>query len=239
MTKSVRTYRVKRRHGEAEWDSDRCVLLTCVCIFSTRAHALVCPHRIYSQWPCNEVISSHMTLGEQCVLHSKIAFCMNNVSFTAEILSLWLHGHVPLVSHSSQRINLCNVVGWNTLPFLLRQKRCHINIKCLKWSRLISYLCLRKSLSKCSWARHLTTAVHEYLVHWPCKMHHQHQWEQALQPESHISTLSTQSLSFGGLKYFWACNLTMYINVTLNSRTRYCRMLVLTFGLRNKYPESY
>ncbi len=162
-------------------------MLTCVCIFSTRAHVLVCPHRIYSQWPCNEVISSLMTLGEQCVLHSKIAFSMNNVSFTAEILSLWLHGHVPLVSHSFQRINHLQSCWLEHTPFLLRQKRCHINIKCLKWFRLISYLCLRKSLSKCL-ARHLTTAVHENLVHWPCKMHHQQQWEQALQPASDTST---------------------------------------------------
>lgn len=46
-----------------------------------------------------------MTLEEQCVLHSKSGFCMNKVSFTTEILSLWLHGPVPPVSHSSQRIN--------------------------------------------------------------------------------------------------------------------------------------
>lgn len=102
-TKCVRTCREWR--GETEKQREivkRPLCFLNLCLHTSHTCTCTC---VSSQWPCNEVISSHMTLGEHCVLHSKSDFCMNNVSFTAEILSLWLHGHVPLLSHSSQRTN--------------------------------------------------------------------------------------------------------------------------------------
>ena len=89
---------------ETEKQTERQTMLLCFVHLRLHIfHTCTCVSTECSiQWPRNDVISAGLTLGEQCVLHNKkVLSCRNNVSFTEEILSLWLHGFVPLVSQTS------------------------------------------------------------------------------------------------------------------------------------------
>lgn len=88
------------RGRERQWQ-EHCVLLP---VFAYFPHVQLCVYRdtvhcFVTSW------SHHIRLLGNNVHHSKSSFCMNNVSFTTEILSLWLYGHVPPASLSPQRIN--------------------------------------------------------------------------------------------------------------------------------------
>lgn len=62
---------------------------------------------------------------------------MNNVSFTVEILPLWLYGHVPLVSRFPQKVKQLQCCWLEQTRFffvlflILKQRLRNTNIKCI------------------------------------------------------------------------------------------------------------